>query len=136
MSRKSACIGKTIRRLRLAREMTQGDLARKVGMARSNISNVENGYQNLSVPRLRHVARVLGCSLDELVSPNPDIDVIARRRPGRGVPIPNAAGEGAGAGDFPDFCEAMRVTPEERRQLVEYLAMYRFRRTLEVLSGS
>lgn len=35
---------------------------------------------------------------------------------------------------FDDFCKDFRVTPAERNALVQFLALLRYRRTLEALS--
>ncbi len=58
-------IGIHIRRLRAARPMSQEELALKAGIARNNLSHVENGKAQVSVVTLDAICRVLHLSLAE-----------------------------------------------------------------------
>lgn len=60
-------IGKNIKRLRLAKGMTQLDLAAECAMEYSNIARIEAGNTNPTVRTLLKIARALGISLSELV---------------------------------------------------------------------
>jgi transcriptional regulator with XRE-family HTH domain len=60
-------IGKTIRKIREEKGITQLQLAELVNMHRSNYSKVESGERELFVTALAKVAKHFGMSLDELV---------------------------------------------------------------------
>jgi transcriptional regulator with XRE-family HTH domain len=53
--------------LRKKRNMTQAELARAVGIAQPSLSDLENGNTNPAFETLIKLAKVLECSLDELV---------------------------------------------------------------------
>ncbi len=61
-------IGKTIRKIREQKNITQQQLAALVNMHRSNYSKVEAGERELSVSALNKVAKHFGMTLDELVN--------------------------------------------------------------------
>jgi predicted transcriptional regulator/DNA-binding Xre family transcriptional regulator len=61
-------IGRRIRALRSARGMTIEDLATAFDRAPSQVSVIENGKRELKVGELQRLARILGVSLDELLS--------------------------------------------------------------------
>lgn len=61
-------IGKTIRKIREQKGITQQQLAALVNMHRSNYSKVEAGERELSVTALAKVAKHFGMTLDELVN--------------------------------------------------------------------
>lgn len=59
-------LGKKIEQLRLAKGMTQGELAKKAGFSgRSAINNIEKAHSGINVGRLPDLARALG--VDPLV---------------------------------------------------------------------
>jgi transcriptional regulator with XRE-family HTH domain len=60
--------GAVVRRLRLQARMTQAALAERLGMARTSISNLEAGSQNLSIGALPTLAAALGIPPDVLVA--------------------------------------------------------------------
>ena len=53
--------------MRKKRNMTQTELARAIGIAQPSVSDLENGISKPSFDTLIRIARVLECSLDELV---------------------------------------------------------------------
>ena len=55
-----------IKELRARHDMTQDDLARKVGVRRETISFLERGRYNPSLKLAHDVAKVLNASIDEL----------------------------------------------------------------------
>lgn len=57
----------TIARLRLARGLTQGQLADMVGCYAKDISRWETGARRPGSVSLIKLARALGCSLDDLI---------------------------------------------------------------------
>jgi len=61
-----------LREVRESRGMTQAVLASLVGVAQGYISSLENGNYTPSFEVLIRLARVLKCSLDELVDVNAD----------------------------------------------------------------
>ncbi len=60
-------LGDNIRRIRLAKEMTQGDLCRKLGVDRGYMSNVESGKKNPTLSTIERIAKALGISSSELL---------------------------------------------------------------------
>lgn len=56
-----------LRKIRKAKEMTQQQLAEKVGIKRESISNVESGKNNFCLPNAQKIANALGVTLDELL---------------------------------------------------------------------
>lgn len=52
--------GKTLRRVRLAADLTQVKLAKKVGLSFQQLQKYETGYNRLSVSRLRELAEIIG----------------------------------------------------------------------------
>jgi len=56
-----------MKRIRLARQMTQGDICRKLGVDRAYISNVESGNKNPTLSTITKLAKALGVSVDELL---------------------------------------------------------------------
>lgn len=60
--------GKNLVRLRDARELTQEQLAAKLGKRQSTISNMESGKSGMpKILTLRHIALVLECTIDDLL---------------------------------------------------------------------
>jgi XRE family transcriptional regulator, fatty acid utilization regulator len=62
-------IGRRVRHLRLQRGMTLGELGDAVSRAPSQISMLENGKREPTIARLQAIARALGTSVDDLLSP-------------------------------------------------------------------
>jgi transcriptional regulator with XRE-family HTH domain len=62
-------VGENVRRLRLARGLTQEQLAERAGINQQYVSELENGKQNPTVIRLYELAEQLGSSPAELVTP-------------------------------------------------------------------
>jgi transcriptional regulator with XRE-family HTH domain len=60
-------LGKRIRLLRRARELTQDQLADAAGMSRSFVSLIEHGGHGIDVVRLLRLAEVLGLPLPALL---------------------------------------------------------------------
>ena len=67
----SLTIGRRIRQLRTARGLTLDDLAASLGRAASQVSVIENGKRELKIGELQKLSRILGVSLDELLSQEP-----------------------------------------------------------------
>ena len=61
-------LGKNIRRIRTAQNMTQSALAEKSGVSVQMINQIEWGTKVPSVPTLVRIAQALKCSTDEILS--------------------------------------------------------------------
>lgn len=59
--------GENMKKFRLDKNMSQGDICRALGLDRAYISNVENGKQNLTLSTMEKVAKVLGVGIDQLL---------------------------------------------------------------------
>lgn len=57
-------IGEKIKTIRLARNLTQQDLADRMGLKRNTISQWESGMRKISVEHLIEIAKVVGVTLD------------------------------------------------------------------------
>ena len=55
-----------IRELRARDRLSQEDLARKVGVRRETIGNLENGRYNPSLKLAMDIAKVFGCTVEDL----------------------------------------------------------------------
>ena len=67
MTNSAKKLGDNIRRIRLAKEMTQGDLCRKLGVDRGYMSNVESGKKNPTLSTIERIAKALDVSIEELM---------------------------------------------------------------------
>lgn len=56
-----------LREVREARNMSQEELARKIGVNQCHISDIERGRRKPSLDVLVKMADALGCSTDELI---------------------------------------------------------------------
>ena len=73
-----------IRGLRLARGWSLDALAARCHLSPSTLSRIETGHRRISIDQLVPIARALGSSLDQLVEPVDDDDVVIRPRHDRG----------------------------------------------------
>ncbi len=55
-------IGQRLRELRQEKSMSQGDIAKKLGVHRSYISGIERGVRNPTVKNVERIAEALGVS--------------------------------------------------------------------------
>ena len=60
-------LGENLRKLRLKKNFSQGDLAKKLGVDRAYISNIENGRMNPTLSTLEKISKALGISSSELL---------------------------------------------------------------------
>ena len=79
-----AVIRARIRGLRTARGWSLDALAGRCHMSASTLSRIETGHRRISIDQLVPIARALGSSLDQLVEPVDDDDVVIRPRHDRG----------------------------------------------------
>jgi len=70
-----------IRGLRLARNWTLDTLAARCFLSPSTLSRIETGNQRIALEQLVAIAKALGTSLDQLVEPEGDEDVVIRPEP-------------------------------------------------------
>lgn len=67
MKKSETNFGKRIREIRLRKQLSQGDIARTLGIHRSYISGLERGMRNPSLLTIKKVAKVLGVKPKELL---------------------------------------------------------------------
>ena len=60
-------LGDNIKRIRLRRKMSQGDICRAIEMDRSYMSAIESGKKNVTIAVVEKLARALDVSVDELL---------------------------------------------------------------------
>ena len=56
-----------MKKVRLDKDMSRGDICRALNLDRAYISNVENGKQNLTISTMEKVEKVLGVSIEQLL---------------------------------------------------------------------
>ena len=56
-----------MKRIRISRQMTQGDICRKLGVDRAYISNVESGNKTPTLSTITKLAKALGVSANDLL---------------------------------------------------------------------
>lgn len=57
-----------LRQLRRAREMSQADLGRRVGLGKATICQIERGNRQPSLPKARALAAEFGLPIEEILS--------------------------------------------------------------------
>ena len=60
-------LGENLKKLRLKKKMSQGDLAKALDVDRAYISNIENGRMNPTLSTLEKIAKALKASIKDLV---------------------------------------------------------------------
>ncbi|SJN41852.1 possible transcriptional regulator [Microbacterium esteraromaticum] len=70
-----------IRGLRVARSWSLDELAARCFLSPSTLSRIETGRQRITLAQLVDIAKALGTSLDQLVEPEGDDDVVIRPEP-------------------------------------------------------
>lgn len=56
-----------MKRIRAEKEMSQGDIARMLGLGRGYVSKIENGKTNPTLSTIANLAKALGVSINELL---------------------------------------------------------------------
>jgi len=59
--------GRKVREIRLEKKMSQGDVAKILGVHRTYISGIERGMRNPSLITLEKIAKALKVSIDNLI---------------------------------------------------------------------
>lgn len=60
-------LGENLKKLRLKKKMSQGDISRKLSVDRAYISSIENGRMNPTLHTLEKLAEAIGVSSSELL---------------------------------------------------------------------
>ena len=69
-------IGLTIKELRQKNDMTQMNLADELGVSYQAVSNWERGNSMPDISKLKDLASVLGCTIDELLGNSPETEFV------------------------------------------------------------
>jgi transcriptional regulator with XRE-family HTH domain len=67
MKTESVKLGKNMKRIRISKGLTQGDIFRALGVSRGFISNIESGKTNPTLSTIAKLAKALSVSSDELL---------------------------------------------------------------------
>lgn len=59
--------GKKVREIRLKKQMSQGGLAKILGVHPTYISGIERGVRNMSLKNIERLAKALGVSIEDLI---------------------------------------------------------------------
>lgn len=76
----NVAFGSKLKRLRRAQEISQGELASRVGLSRVTVATIEGGKQNTQLHQMFLFARALDVPLEELV---PTIQEVEQRASGQ-----------------------------------------------------
>lgn len=60
-------LGKNLKRIRLKKSISQGDIARVLNVARSFVSDIENGKRNPTLATIAKLAKAIDVSTSELL---------------------------------------------------------------------
>jgi transcriptional regulator with XRE-family HTH domain len=67
MNSESEKLGNNLKRIRNKKAITQGDIARSLGVSRGFVSNIENGKTNPTLATIARLANAIGVTSDELL---------------------------------------------------------------------
>jgi transcriptional regulator with XRE-family HTH domain len=67
MNSESEKLGNNLKRIRTKKGITQGDIARSLGVSRGFVSNIENGKTNPTLATIARLANAIGATTDELL---------------------------------------------------------------------
>lgn len=59
-------IGENIRKLRIAKNITQAELAEQTGITQSMLCQIERGTKTVTMPLGKQISEVLKCSVEDL----------------------------------------------------------------------
>jgi XRE family transcriptional regulator, regulator of sulfur utilization len=60
-------LGENLKRIRMEKGISQGDIARSLDVSRGFVSNIENGKTNPTLATIAKLAQAIGVSSDELL---------------------------------------------------------------------
>ena len=67
MQNESTRLGQNLKRIRIKKGISQGDIARELKVSRGFISTIENGKTNPTLATIAKLARAIGVSVDKLI---------------------------------------------------------------------
>lgn len=67
MTEYSKKLGENLKRIRIKKNITQTEIAKKLGADRSFVSNIENGKNNPTLSTITNLADAVGVSVNELL---------------------------------------------------------------------
>ena len=67
MSNEAKRLGKNLKRIRIQKGISQGDIVRALKMDWAFVSNIENGKTNPTLATITKLAKTLGVSVSELL---------------------------------------------------------------------
>ena len=67
MTNISIKFGKRVKEIRLKKQMSQGDLAKILGVHPTYISGIERGVRNMALKNIERLAKSLGVSIEKLI---------------------------------------------------------------------
>ena len=67
MQNESAKLGLNLKRIRTKKAISQGDIARELGVSRGFVSTIENGKTNPTLSTISKLAKALNVSTNELL---------------------------------------------------------------------
>lgn len=108
-------VSTNIKCLREKNDMTQGQLAEKLNVARSTVTQWERGWSNPRMGMIQRIAGVFGVSVSEIVSDNPNIPdgAIAQSMPTERAYLPLLGRVHAGDAQEPDVIDDKIPVPYE-----------------------
>lgn len=60
-------LGENLKRIRTAKNISQGEISRILGVDKSFVSNIENGKTNPTLATIAKIAKAVGVSVGELM---------------------------------------------------------------------
>jgi len=63
----SVTFGKNVKKIRTDKGMSQGDLAKILGVHPTYISGIERGVRNMALKNIEKLAKALGVGIDNLI---------------------------------------------------------------------
>jgi transcriptional regulator with XRE-family HTH domain len=67
MNSESKRLGENLKRIRTEKDISQGDIARELGVDRGFISTIENGKTNPTLATITKLAKAVGVTTNELL---------------------------------------------------------------------
>ena len=68
MKSESEKLGNNLKRIRTNKGITQGDIARSLGVSRGFVSNIENGKTNPTLATIARLAEAIGSDIKNLLA--------------------------------------------------------------------
>jgi transcriptional regulator with XRE-family HTH domain len=67
MQNESTRLGQSLKRIRTKKTISQGDIAKELGVSRGFISTIENGKTNPTLATIAKLAKAVGVSVNDLL---------------------------------------------------------------------